>query len=128
MGRQENSVDAEIQAYLDYNNLSNWRNQVLFGFFRPYRKGKRAKEYWINQGMKGLADRAAILPDGKTLYIEDKTKRKGSIQSKNQIKFEAECKRLGAPYCLARSAKDVSDFLKKYFEGTKHKNKLFYID
>ena len=122
MGRLENPIDNAIEQYLNWNNIKNWRSQVLHGWFRH---SKKKKEYWIYQGTPGLGDRQAILPDGKTLYIEGK--KKDGKQSDSQIKFEAYCKANNCPYVLAESAKDVSDYLRRYFKGTEFEKRIVYL-
>ena len=123
MGYKENAVDKEIIKFLNDNRMVNWRNQVLKGWYRPK---KTVKEYWIEQGTDGLADRAALLPDGRTLYIEAKRK-SGGRQEKTQIDFERECIKRNVPYVLVRSAKEVSDYLKILFMGTEFESEIDYL-
>lgn len=123
MGHKENAVDREIIKFLNDNGIPNWRNQVIEGWYRP---NKKVKEYWIKQGTDGLSDRSALLPDGRTLYIEEKRKL-GGKQEKTQIDFERECIKRNVPYVLARSAKDVSNYLKILFMGTEFEKEINYL-
>ena len=127
MGKPENAVSGQITDYLELLKAGGaviryWRSQVLRGLFRP---NKKVKEYWIIQGTPGLSDHSVILCDGMTLYIESKT-RKG-VHLKTQQKFQADCESAGTPYVKAKSAQEVSDYLKTYFQGTKHAKKLFFL-
>jgi len=127
MGQAENNISKQIVDYLELliNNgivIRYWRSQVLRGFFRP---NKKAKEYWIIQGTPGLSDHSVLLCDGKTLYCESKTKR--GVHLETQKQFKEDCFVAGAPYVKVRSAKELSDFFKIYFHGTKWEEKLIVL-
>lgn len=106
MGKAENKVYAECELLCKLNGLIHWRNQVLNGFYRP---NKKVKEYWIRQGIKGLADMAILLPNGKTLYCE--TKKKGGKQRESQKDFERDCIKLDVPYIVVDHWQDLSEWL-----------------
>jgi len=120
---KESATSKEIKEYLDLNQLINWRNNVLTGFFRP---SKKVKEYWIISGTPGLSDRSCLLPNGQTIYIEVK-KPSGGKQLETQKDFEKDCIKNNVPYIIARSSKDVSDFFRAYFGGTEYYHRFIYL-
>jgi hypothetical protein len=104
MGIGETSIDNAIEQVLDAWNLKHWRNQVFKG---------RVKNGWLETGIPGLPDRSAILPDGKTLYIE--VKQPGESLRKDQEDFRDYCLERNVPWLLAESAEDVNNYLRNYF-------------
>lgn len=82
-------------------------------------RGALRKDGWfvmnIFQGlgaMRGISD-LIVLKDGKTVYIEMKTPRKGSKQSDYQIDFEKHIKAHGGTYIVAKSVEDIAFLLDK---------------
>ena len=86
-----------------------WRNNST-GIYDQKRKSFRTKsKYDIN----GVSDICGVLPDGKALFIEVKTK-KGKL-SPAQKKFLQMVKDLGGIAFKADCLKDVKDELSQYF-------------
>ena len=74
---------------------------------RTLYSGNRMKQ----EGMQsGVADLCIMLDRGRAAWLELKTER--GTQSDTQKGFEAICKRLGHPYCVARTIDQAVAFLK----------------
>jgi hypothetical protein len=73
---------------------------------RTLYSGNRMKQ----EGMQsGVADLCIMLDGGRCAWLELKTER--GVQSITQQGFEAICRRLGHPYCLARTIDQALAFL-----------------
>jgi hypothetical protein len=98
----ENKIQLKILKWLRDNGYYCWRNANL----QRLVKGK-----YINNPyhISGLPDIICILEGGKYLGIECKTT-KGK-QSVEQAQHERRVKALGGYYVVARSVKDVQEFL-----------------
>lgn len=67
---------------------------------------------FVRFGLPGQADITGILPGGRRLEIECKTRR--GRQSKNQKNFQRMIEKFGGIYILARSAAEVEYALKNW--------------
>lgn len=106
---KENQVEKETIELLILNKIPTWKNAVLHGLFRAFDE-KPGNERPVKTGTSGLADRSALLPNGKTLYWEAK-RTIGGVQSKDQIEFEALCNEFNAPYLIVSHWMDMAEYL-----------------
>jgi len=106
----EQSIIKAILEYLSYNNIFAWRNNA--GAFPIESNGKWR---YFRAGFAGISDIIGILPDGRMLCIEVKTK-KGVVSFKQQL-FLDTIKRSGGLAFVARSVEDVRQKLKEYITG-----------
>jgi len=87
--------------YLERRGLFAWNN--------PSGCVRAAPDRWIHFGKKGSADIIGILPDGKFLAIETKSKN-GSL-TPEQKDFLEKVRGLGGVAILARSLRELDDAL-----------------
>ena len=87
--------------YLERRGLFAWNN--------PSGCVRAAPDRWIHFGKKGSADIIGILPDGKFLAIETKSKN-GSL-TPEQKDFLEKVRGLGGVAILARSLRELGDAL-----------------
>jgi len=107
MGSKETPIQKDCMDLLKMNGIVHWRQQVLFGFFRP---NKNCREYYVRQGTKGLADIGALLPNGNgSLYCE--VKQPSGKQSEDQKAFEKVVIKSGGHYIVVYSWVDLAEYL-----------------
>jgi hypothetical protein len=99
MGREENSVKGSCLDYLAIRGIFAWPNNT--GAVQV--DGKR----FVRFGRKGSPDILGILPGGRILCVECKSKR--GRQTAEQKDFEAEVTRRGGVYVLARGFEDLEN-------------------
>lgn len=99
--KSEKDIQGLILEYLWYNKIFAWRNNI----------GGR---YNMKFGKKGSGDILGVLPEGKFLSIEVKTKT-GKV-SKEQKEFIKRVKEEGGIAFVARSLDDVKKNLKVEIE------------
>lgn len=97
MAKKESDIQTEILEWLLWRGFFVWRNNNLAAPGRKFR------------GLYGTPDIIGILPDGRFLGIEVKSK-KGK-QSVYQATFQERCEDLGGLYILAYNLKDVIEVL-----------------
>lgn len=107
--KPERIIETEILYYLRKNKIFTWKN-VTGGYFDPVRKifRKQTSPYAIN----GTSDVLGILPDGKFLAIEVKSK--VGRPSPEQLFFIDKINSFGGLAFIARSVDDVMEKLKPY--------------
>lgn len=101
--RLEAPISKDIQDYLKAIGVFCYRSQVY--------KGNTKTGAYLNTGVKGLADITCILPNGILLFIE--TKKHDGKQSTHQKAFMWRVRTLGHHYIIAKSVKDVEEYLKQ---------------
>ena len=108
----EKEIETQILQFLHYNHIYCWKNQSV-GIFDPVKKiyRKSNNKYHIN----GVPDILGILPDGKFLGIEVKTKT-GKL-SDNQKAFLEKASHLNSICFVARSIEEVSAKLSPYLKS-----------
>lgn len=94
----ETDLVKQIIEYLTICGVDVWRQNT----------GGRTTFRW---GKKGSGDISGILPDGRRLEIECKSK--GKAQSEDQKDFHAMIEKNGGVYILAYSIADVLPIVKK---------------
>ena len=103
MAVKENKVQKEILAYLQSNGVFCWRNNntavydAKLGMYRRF------------QGLKGVGDIIGILPDGRFLSVECKSKT--GKASPDQLLFIKRCSHLGGVCIVANCVEDVAQIL-----------------
>lgn len=103
----EKQIQKVILEYLVAVGIFAWRQNtgaVVIG------EGKSRR--FLRFGVKGMADILGVLPCGKLLAIEVKTKI-GKV-SPYQDSFLGEVRKRGGHTIVARSVEDVASFLKEY--------------
>lgn len=109
MSSAENQVTAACMAYLNLIGAFVWRNNSRTLMVAG--KGGRPRPMFF--GLPGSPDIVGILPGGRFVGVECKRPlgprggTRGSVQSDEQVAFQAECERRGGLYVLARSVDDV---------------------
>lgn len=103
----ESAIQQQILEYLQFKGIFCWRNAV--GSREVIRNGKK-KVYMF--GKKGISDILGVMPDGRFLAIEVKTK-KGKT-SQYQTMFLNDVANMGGVAFVARSIDDVDFFFKHY--------------
>lgn len=107
--QKESIIQDQIINYLKIRRLYVWQNKTQ-GTYDPVKKIFRTPgKYHLN----GVADILGILPDGKFLAIEVKTKT-GRL-SEHQRQFLENIKRMNGIAFVARSLEDVYENLQGYF-------------
>jgi hypothetical protein len=105
----ERVIEVQILRFLTLKRIYSWKN-VTGGYFDPVRKifRKQASPFAIN----GTSDILGVLPDGKFLAIEVKSKT--GRPSPEQINFiDSVTKNNGIAF-IARSIQDVQEKLREY--------------
>ena len=97
MGTEENNLTKEIIAYLKVKQIYHWRNNT----------GRRGT---VSYGFPGSADILGLLPSGRFLAIEVKTKT--GLQNDKQMEFESNINVNNGLYILARSLEDVEIYFR----------------
>lgn len=97
-------IQKAILIYLQHLNIFAWRNNNT-GLFDPRTQSYRAAP------LKGISDIIGILPDGRFLAIEVKTKKGKTTQE--QLDFLNNIQYNGGVACVARNIEDVIECLKK---------------
>jgi hypothetical protein len=97
MPNSESYIQKNILAYLSLRNIWAWRSNNLAVPGRRF------------IGEPGLPDIVGMLPGGRFLGIEVKTKT--GKQSDDQKAFQARCEKEGGLYILARSLDDVMEVI-----------------
>lgn len=100
----EKEIEAEILDYLEAEGLYCWKNATV-GYFDPKRKVFRKPS--SRHQIKGTADILGILPNGRFLAIEVKSKR--GIVRPEQRKFLESIANHGGLALIARSLQEVKD-------------------
>lgn len=105
----ERIIESEILYFLRKSKIFSWKN-VTGGYFDPVRKifRKQTSPYAIN----GTSDILGVLPDGKFLAIEVKSKT--GRPSPEQVLFIDNVTKNGGIAFIARSVEDVKDQLNAY--------------
>lgn len=107
MGSKETPIQKACMSLLKANNIVHFRQQSFSGVLKGY---GQSKGYHVNQGMKGLSDILAMLPDGNGfLFIEVKAG-KGK-QSNDQKTFEKHVIESGGHYIVVYSWLELAKFL-----------------
>jgi len=108
---KESAVVKQCTDLLKAYGIIHWRNSVLHGYFRGF---KKKKSYVVKTGVSGLADWSFLMTDGsgRTVYME--TKKPKGKQRDSQIEFETECIKLNVPYILIDDVNDLIEYLKIY--------------
>ena len=94
----ENDIVNACLQYLRLKNIFVWRQNNLA---TPTKEGR----YYF-RGMAGVSDIQGLLPTGRALYIECKTKR--GIMSPAQEEFRKNVEKNKGLYILARSVDDLT--------------------
>ena len=100
----EGDIQRKILQHLKKQGVYCWRNNTT-GIYDQKLKTYRTSPY----ALKGVADILGILPDGKLLAIEVKTKK--GVVSQDQALFGRRIRENNGVYIIARSVSDVSDAL-----------------
>ena len=114
----EVAIQRSILEYLAYRGFFVWRTNNLPVFDTRYNRYRAFPKY----AMRGLSDLCGVLPDGKFLAIEVKTK-KGQA-SKWQDEFLQQVAAHGGVAFVARSIDDVVLGLADYAVHLADKDKL----
>ena len=77
------------------------------GGYRREAEAARLKKMGV---LAGASDLVLMLPEGKVLWVELKTKT--GTQDPNQIRFQETCEKLGHKYVLIRSLEEYISLLK----------------
>ena len=98
--------------YIFFAPMNETANMILSMFKVPPKTVAMINSYMRKMGfLAGVSD-IMILQNGKAYCIELKNE-KGK-QSKSQIRFEANCKKTGVPYGIARSLEDCQMLIKDW--------------
>lgn len=103
MADKENRIQAAILTYLKEQGIFCWRNNN--GAVYDAKLG----QYRAHNGLKGVGDIIGMLPDGRFLSVEVKTKT--GVVSADQQFFIKRCERSGGLCFVARSIEDVKERL-----------------
>ena len=106
MGSIENDIQYSIVEFLRSKKIFCWRNNTT-GVYDPVSKNFRRPG---KHTLSGIGDILGVLPNGKFLTIEVKTKT-GTV-SENQKTFMANVKNSNGIAFVARSIEDVERELK----------------
>ena len=112
----EGRVKAEVLRYLEQRGFFAWNNAT--GCVRI------APDRWIHFGKKGSADIIGILPDGKFLAVECKSKN-GRIAPEHKA-FLEKVRGLGGVAIVARSFRELDTALRR--EGYADDGPLFEVN
>lgn len=105
MPAKEKDIQNAILAYLSIRKIFAWPVQTQ-GQYDPSKKiYRRPPKFFVY----GVPDIEAALPGGVTVRIEVKSS--VGRQSPHQILFEKRMKELGHHYLVARSVREVDDYL-----------------
>ena len=85
----------------DVERHFKWAVEVLGG--KTYK--------FVSPGVKGVADRIALMPDGSAHFVELKTK--GGRLSALQVLFAADMARLNQNYACLWNMEQIDDYLRK---------------
>ena len=96
MAEKANELRRKVIKYINVHRGIAWSNQV--GHFKV---GGR----YIRQGIAGLPDVIALLPNGETIYIEIKIGK--DKLSNSQEHFKKYCDSIGAKYYIVKTTEDI---------------------
>jgi len=107
LARSEKSIENEILNWLEWKKIYVWKTKTVGTFNHKRMTFQVASRLYRT----GVADIIGILPNGRLLAIEVKSK-KGAVQD-NQRMFLKEVTDRGALAFVARSVDDVEENLTK---------------
>jgi len=102
----EKAIENQILHFLFKKKVFAWKNQSV-GIFDPIKKVYRRSNNPFH--IKGVADIIGVLPDGRFLAIEVKSKT--GKASPEQIEFIKKINFMGGKAFIARSVEDVESEL-----------------
>lgn len=102
----ERQIEIAILEYLNMKNIFAWKVKTQGTYDPAAKKFRKPSKYYL----RGQPDITAILPGGKFLGIEVKS-RLGRL-SKYQQSFHRRIVESGGSVLVARSIDDVAEFLK----------------
>lgn len=105
----EKSIENSILHWLNMSGIFAWKNQSV-GIFDPVKKIYRKSNNPFH--IKGVSDVLGILPDGKLLAIEVKSKT--GKASPEQLEFIEKIKKSGGVAFVARSLDEVIETVRVY--------------
>jgi hypothetical protein len=105
----EKAIENHILRWLNMSGIFAWKNQSV-GIFDPVKKIYRRSNNPFH--IKGVSDVLGILPDGKLLAIEVKSKT--GKPSPEQIQFIEKIKASGGVAFVARSLDEVMETVRPY--------------
>ena len=116
----EAEVKRAVCAWLTLN-LYHWIRIQSGNLFLTYRNTKgHERGRAVQCAQPGTADLLVILPpNGYALWLEIKSRRKGSKQSPEQVEFAEKMARLGAGYRVVRHVDELPTFMREELENAK---------
>ena len=105
----EQNIENEILLWLNMSGIFAWKVKTV-GVFDPVKKIYRRSNNRYH--IKGVSDVLGILPDGKLLAIEVKSK--AGRASPEQIQFIDKIKASGGVALIARSLEEVIETVRPY--------------